>query len=115
MTGYDCRESEDNFGDNPRPATSNVCQQMLGNLLARIFGDGGHHQAAIGDEAAVREADTIIVRIMAENERLTAEVARLRMKLDYINAIAKEGAAFGDDAEDWETVELVSAPPSEGD
>lgn len=38
-------------------------EQELGNLLARIHGDGGHYIGKNGWEKAVKDADDIIVKL----------------------------------------------------
>ena len=54
---------------------------IAGNLLARIYRDGGHHADAVGWERAADEADVLVARLYVERDEARAEVERLRSEL----------------------------------
>jgi hypothetical protein len=45
-------------------------RELLGNLLARIHGDGGHYQAEHGTEQAAKDAEAKIIRWAASHDVL---------------------------------------------
>lgn len=71
-------------------------ERHLGNLLARIHRDGGHHQNLVGTEQAVKDADAQIVAWLGQADKLAesqAREARLRSALeDAQKALDWEGS-----------------------
>jgi hypothetical protein len=53
-------------------------QRYLGELLARIHGDGGHYQSSYGTGKAVKVADDIVVNMAEELDSAQHEIERLR-------------------------------------
>jgi len=78
----------------------------LGNLLARIFRDGGQHAAAVGDMLAAQQADASVVAMLdavAERDAALAQLAEAK-------AAAAADHAVAEAARDW----LISGQPKTG-
>jgi hypothetical protein len=56
----------------------------LGNILARIHGDGGHYQLRHGTDKAVEHADMVVSALRAERDALRGEVERLKADRDAL-------------------------------
>jgi hypothetical protein len=61
-----------------------VTDRCLGNLLATIHRDGGHHQAENGDERSTEDALGLWADLMAQGESAEARVAELEAERDEI-------------------------------
>jgi hypothetical protein len=56
-----------NDGHLNRPAAEEIerLREQLGNLLAVIHGDGGHHTEAVGEEQSVKDAHQVWAKLSA--------------------------------------------------
>jgi hypothetical protein len=61
----------------------------VGNLLARIFRDGGHHHAAVGTEQACKEADAILADCIVSG---TLDLSHQKRILQGENAVLRQRA-----------------------
>lgn len=75
---------------------------LLSNLLARIHGDGGHHEAQVGTTQAVEDADAIIVRLRSEkpsaadlnpSARTSDELLAELPDVEHMRSVAHEAPA----------------------
>ena len=62
--------------------------QQLGDILAIIHRDGGHHTADVGIEQSVKDAHIKWANLMTENERLRAALEPLACTCDRPNGAA---------------------------
>jgi len=65
-------------------ARAGRAERDLGNLLARIHGDGGQYQAEHGTEKAVADADSMVARAFADRHELLAERDRYRAAMERL-------------------------------
>lgn len=56
-------------------------EQLLGNLLADIHGDGGHHQSRHGLEASCRAAHQRIAALRVEVGELKVQISELSCRV----------------------------------
>jgi hypothetical protein len=69
----------------------------LGNLLARIFRDGGQHAAAVGDMLAAQQADASVVAMLdavAERDAALAQLAEAKAAAAADHAVAEAADAL---------------------
>lgn len=59
----------------------------LGNLLAVIHRDGGHHVARVGVAQAATEAERLVVDVRAHREQETATIARLHETITRVTDV----------------------------
>jgi len=59
---------------------------VLGEILAVIHGDGGHHTEAVGIPQSVADAHAVWAALVAERDKAVAEASRLNAQLEIITA-----------------------------
>jgi hypothetical protein len=64
-----------------------TAERHLGNLLARVHGDGGHYQAEHGDDKAVSDAKERIVR-----ERAMLDEAQAALREAFASVVKTKGS-----------------------
>lgn len=77
-----------------------VAEQHLGNLLARIHGDGGHYQDEQGTEKAVADADMIVVMLFAHWEERPAPADTIESFVQALGEVREDimrAGAWGED------------------
>ena len=65
----------------------------LGNLLAVIHGDGGHHQSAVGTVQACKDAESVVARFRLERDSARAyacHVSGCEMRLSGLAKFLEE-------------------------
>ena len=67
-----------------------ILSQELGNLLAIIHRDGGHHTDAVGEKQSVEDAHKVWADLMTENERLRAALRDARECIEAWAGYASE-------------------------
>jgi hypothetical protein len=80
-----CQACIENTKDHPQPtpplervtAERDEYRTALRNLLARIFRDGGHHAAAVGDLLAAQQAEISVVAMLQTCDERDASLAQL--------------------------------------
>lgn len=68
--------------------------QQLGDILAIIHRDGGHHTADVGIEQSVKDAHIKWANLMTENERLRAALREIIADSFSVYAIEVARAAL---------------------
>ena len=68
--------------------------QQLGNILAIIHGDGGHHTADVGIDQSVNDAHIKWASLITENERLRAALREIIADSFSVYAIEVARAAL---------------------
>jgi hypothetical protein len=72
----------------------------VGNLLARIFRDGGHHHAAVGTEQACKEAEAILADCIVSG---TLDLSHQKRILQGENAALRQALEFYANPQNYET------------
>lgn len=66
------------------------CLEGIGNLLARIHGDGGHYFNKHGLHKSCEDAELIVVELVREKDSLSYQIAQLTERIKELEERAKE-------------------------